>query len=68
MAVLVGTWWYWVIKGQYWAVLGFILESLIVVRFVDFCWNSSIVVRFVVFVGSFIVVKFVVLCWCRSLL
>ena len=32
MAVLVGTWWYWVIKGQYWAVLGFILDSLIVVR------------------------------------
>ena len=29
-AVLGGTWWYWVIKGQYWAVLGFILESLIV--------------------------------------
>ena len=36
MAVLVGTGWYWVIKGQYWAVLGFILESLIVGRFVVF--------------------------------
>ena len=35
--VLVGTWWYWVIKGQCWAALGFILESLIIVRFVVFC-------------------------------
>ena len=26
-AVLVGTWYYWVIKGQCWVVLGFILES-----------------------------------------
>ena len=51
MAVLVGTWWYWVIKGQYWAVLGFILESLIVGRFVVFRWEicSFIVGRFVVF-------------------
>ena len=46
MAVLVGTWWYWVIKGQYWAVLGFILESLIVGRFV-------------VFVGRFVVLLLV---------
>ena len=49
-AVIVGTWWYWVIKGQYWVVKGFILESLIVVRFVVFCWEicSFIVGRFVV--------------------
>ena len=50
-AVLVHTWWYWVIIGQYWAVLGFILESLIVGRFVVFRWEicSFIVGRFVVF-------------------
>ena len=49
--MLVGTWWCWVIIGQYWAVLGFILESLIVGRFVVFRWEicSFIVGRFVVF-------------------
>ena len=49
-AVLVNTWLYWVSRGRCWlvlggtgslhrAVLGFILESLIVGRFVDFCWE-----------------------------
>ena len=49
-AVMAGTWWYWVIKGQYWTVLGFILESLIVGRFAVFRWEicSFIVGRFVV--------------------
>ena len=45
-AVMVGTWWYWVIKGHYWAVLGFTFESLIVGRFV-------------VFVGRFVVLLLV---------
>ena len=75
MAVLVGTWWYCVIKGQYWAVLGFILESLIVGRFVVFrweicsfsfilVWDSFVVGRFVVpLLVPFIVGRFVVFCW-----
>ena len=50
-AVLVGNWWYWVIKGQCWAVVGFILESCIVVKFVVFCCEifSFSVGRFVDF-------------------
>ena len=38
-AVMVGTWWYWVIKEQYRAVQGVFLESVIVVRFVVICWE-----------------------------
>ena len=43
-AAMVGTWWYWVIKGQYWAVLSFILEncckicSFLLGDFYFYCW------------------------------
>ena len=59
-AVIVGTWWYWVIKGQYWTVLGFILESLIVGRFVVFRWGiCRLLVDFNFIVGRFVVVLFI---------
>ena len=77
MAILFGTWWYWVSIGRYWSVLGgtgsvqavpswyLVVLGQYKAVLVGFCWYRLLLEDLQIFVG-----RFVDICWkiCRFLL